>query len=70
MSDVRDRDDDQPAGANDASELEQAPEADRGLRKMLIAAALVAGIGVAALLIAIWFAGEPAPLPFDYDGFD
>ncbi len=46
------------------------PEGDGGLRKMLIAAAVVAGLGVAALLVAIWFAGEPAPLPFDYDGFD
>ncbi len=48
----------------------QASSGDRGLRKMLIAAAVIAGLGVAALLIAIWFAGEPAPLPFDYDGFD
>jgi hypothetical protein len=55
----------------EASPHEDADSAGSGVMKpMLLTALVIVAVVAIALVMGVWFAGEPAPLPFDYEGFE
>ena len=40
------------------------------MKRILVIGLAIFGLILAGLIVAVWVAGDSAPLPFQYEGFD